>query len=252
MERAERGERILQAAGELLLAWGYRRVTIDEIARRAKVGKGTVYLHWKTKDSLLLAVVLQAKMRSLQQQLGRMRADARAVLPSQMMRGYYQDFLEEPVLRALYTDDVDILGRLNDAAKKEFAEILAFNDQVLVRYLEVLRAHGLLRTDIDLWHQQYMLLATTGGFFMAEAMLYDRAPDTPEVRGELLATTIRNTLEIPPAAFRTPDVGAAADVDAPRCATADEAMAAAAREIIPLYEQVVERSVQEMRRQLRD
>ncbi|WEB39120.1 TetR/AcrR family transcriptional regulator [Streptomyces yunnanensis] len=252
MEQAERGERILQAAGELLLAWGYRRVTIDEIARRAKVGKGTVYLHWKTKDSLLLAVVLQAKMRSLQQQLERMRADARAVLPSRMMRGYYQDFLEEPVLRALYTDDVDILGRLNDAAKKEFAEIIAFNDQVLVRYLEVLRAHGLLRTDIDLWHQQYMLLATTGGFFMAEAMLYDRAPDTPEVRGELLATTIRSTLEIPPEAFRTPDAGAAVDVDAPLCATVDEAMAAAAREIIPLYEQVVERGVLEMRRQLRD
>ncbi|WP_438484418.1 TetR/AcrR family transcriptional regulator [Streptomyces sp. S186] len=254
MERAERGERILEAAGELLLAWGYRRVTIDEIARRAKVGKGTVYLHWKTKDSLLLAVVLQAQSRGQRRQLARMRADARDVLPSRMMHGYYRDFLEEPVLRALYTDDVDILGRLNDAAKKEFAELIAFTHQVALRYLEVLREHGLVRTDTDVRHQQYILQATTSGFFMAEAMLYDRAPDTPEVRGALLAETIRSVLEIPAEDFRAPDAGAVSESGSglSRDATVEEALASAAREIIPLYEQVEEYGAREMRRQLRD
>lgn len=118
MDRVERRERILEVAGELLLAWGYGRVTIDEIARRAKVGKGTVYLHWKTKDALFLAVVLQVQYRSHQQQLDRMRADPLEILPSRMLRGLFCDFLDQPVLRAMYTDDADVLGRLNDTAKR--------------------------------------------------------------------------------------------------------------------------------------
>lgn len=112
MERSQRADHILDAAGELLVAWGYGRVTIDEIARRAKVGKGTVYLHWKTKDALLLAVMLKAQSRIHQRQLEIMRADPLEILPSRMLRRHFLDFQGEPVLRALYTDDADILGRL--------------------------------------------------------------------------------------------------------------------------------------------
>ncbi|KUL55464.1 TetR family transcriptional regulator [Streptomyces sp. NRRL F-4489] len=247
MERAERGERILEAAGELLLAWGYRRVTIDEIARRANVGKGTVYLHWKTKDSLMLAVVLKAKWRSQRRQLARMRADPRDVLPSRMMRGFYLDFLAEPVLRALYTDDADILGQLNDTAKKEFAELMELSDQALRGGLEVLRNHGLVRADTDLRHQQYALLSMSTGFFMAEAMLYDRAPDSPEVRGDIFADTVRRALEISPEEFAAAERPAAA-----RGMTHDEAVAAAAPGVIALYARIEEHSTRELRRHVRD
>ena len=44
---------ILEAALELL-ALGARPVTITEIARRAGVGKDTVYRRWRSKDDLLL------------------------------------------------------------------------------------------------------------------------------------------------------------------------------------------------------
>ncbi|MEV0372913.1 helix-turn-helix domain-containing protein [Streptomyces sp. NPDC050636] len=238
MEQAERGERILAAAGELLLAWGYRRVTIDEIARRAKVGKGTVYLHWRTKDALLLAVLLRNKARSQRRELERMRADPLEVLPSRMMCGHYRDFLEDPVLRAIYTDDSDILGRLNDIAKKELAGLMAEGERVLCRHLEVLREHGLVRDDTDVTHQRYALMAMATGFFMAEALFFDRAPDAPEVRADILAHTVRSALETPA------DSGPLAD-------RARAAAAAAAPEIIALYERLDELSAQEMHRQLR-
>jgi AcrR family transcriptional regulator len=35
-------ERVLDAAADLLVRLGYRRVTIEEVARRAGIGKGTV------------------------------------------------------------------------------------------------------------------------------------------------------------------------------------------------------------------
>ncbi|WP_234322969.1 helix-turn-helix domain-containing protein, partial [Streptomyces sp. NRRL S-350] len=50
--RQERAERILDTTAELLEQHGYRRVTIDDVASRAGIGKGTVYLHWKTREAL--------------------------------------------------------------------------------------------------------------------------------------------------------------------------------------------------------
>ncbi|WP_051831229.1 TetR/AcrR family transcriptional regulator [Streptomyces violens] len=246
-EHVERGERILEAAGELLVAWGYRRVTIDEIARRAQVGKGTVYLHWKTKDALFLAVVLRSKLRSHRSQLARMRTDPLEVLPSRMMSGLYQDFLADPVLRAFYNDDADILGRFNDIAKKELAELTSYGDQVVRRWLEVLREHGLIRLDMDVVQQQYALLATASGFFLTEALLQDRAPHAAEERARILAHTLRSALETsadPATSTGTASTGTAAV----RTRAAAEA---AALEIIPLYERLEELSEQEMRRQLR-
>jgi len=43
--REARAQRILDAASTLILRYGYHKTTIDDIAREAGVGKGTLYLH---------------------------------------------------------------------------------------------------------------------------------------------------------------------------------------------------------------
>ena len=50
-------ERILEAALEVIAEKGPHETTIDEIAQRAGVAKGTVYLYFKNKDSLLAALM---------------------------------------------------------------------------------------------------------------------------------------------------------------------------------------------------
>jgi len=48
----EVGESILDAAGKLFEQYGYRKTTIEEIAQEARIGKGTVYLHFKSKEDV--------------------------------------------------------------------------------------------------------------------------------------------------------------------------------------------------------
>ncbi|HEY9382527.1 MAG TPA: helix-turn-helix domain-containing protein [Gemmatimonadales bacterium] len=48
---------LLDAAERLLLRHGYRRVTVEDLAREAGIGKGSVYLHFDSKEEVALAVV---------------------------------------------------------------------------------------------------------------------------------------------------------------------------------------------------
>lgn len=49
----EAHERIINATLELLSEKGFSSVTIEAVARNAKVGKSTIYRHWKTKVELV-------------------------------------------------------------------------------------------------------------------------------------------------------------------------------------------------------
>jgi len=45
-------ERILDVATELFLHYGYKRTTVDEIATAAGISKGSVYLHFNSKEAV--------------------------------------------------------------------------------------------------------------------------------------------------------------------------------------------------------
>jgi len=49
---------ILSAAGELFLSRGFDQVTLDEVSKRAGVGKGTIYRYFKDKEDLYSQVIL--------------------------------------------------------------------------------------------------------------------------------------------------------------------------------------------------
>ena len=50
-------DRLLAAAGPLLARYGYRRMTVDDLAEAAQVGKGTVYLYFESKQTIALTVI---------------------------------------------------------------------------------------------------------------------------------------------------------------------------------------------------
>jgi len=46
---------ILDAADVLLGKYGYKKMTMDDVARQVGIGKGTIYLHFPGKEELVLA-----------------------------------------------------------------------------------------------------------------------------------------------------------------------------------------------------
>ena len=48
---------ILDATDRLLARYGYRKMTVEDIAHEAGIGKGTIYLHFTSKDEVVLSHV---------------------------------------------------------------------------------------------------------------------------------------------------------------------------------------------------
>lgn len=56
-QRQEREDLILQVAEEVINEKGYHDASMDEIALRVGISKGTLYLHFASKEALLLTLV---------------------------------------------------------------------------------------------------------------------------------------------------------------------------------------------------
>lgn len=53
----ETKRRLVEAAVELVSEGGWRRTTVEQIAERAGVAKGTFFVHFKTKEAIVLTLV---------------------------------------------------------------------------------------------------------------------------------------------------------------------------------------------------
>lgn len=50
-------EAILDATGKLLARYGYKKMTIDDLAQEVGIGKGSVYLHFPSKEEIALSQI---------------------------------------------------------------------------------------------------------------------------------------------------------------------------------------------------
>lgn len=107
--------RVLQAAQEAFAAEGLA-VPLDEIARRAGVGAGTVYRHFPTKEALFEAIVL-GRVRSM---IDHVREQTNAPDPEAAFFGVLRDFVTQGVVKkdlidALSGAGIDLSTALTDA-----------------------------------------------------------------------------------------------------------------------------------------
>ena len=57
--KADMEDLILDATDRLLARYGYRKMTMDDLAAEVGIGKGTIYLHFRSKEDLIYALIDQ-------------------------------------------------------------------------------------------------------------------------------------------------------------------------------------------------
>ncbi len=77
-------EAILDASNRLLIRYGYKKMTMDDLAKEAGIGKGTIYLYFRSKEEIALSCADRLTVR-VQEHL---RQNARgAGSPAKRLRG---------------------------------------------------------------------------------------------------------------------------------------------------------------------
>ncbi|QBD74727.1 TetR/AcrR family transcriptional regulator [Ktedonosporobacter rubrisoli] len=187
----ERAERILDSTAELILRWGYGKVTIDDIARQAGIGKGTIYLHWKTREDLFEALLLRESALMMKQLIQFIQQEQDGILLHRLIQFFFKLTERHPLIKALFTGDREMLGHLASANSPD--NFLRFQRLLFAReYISILRARGLLLRDMQIADQIYAILATISGFFLVNLSLRDA--DLPDIgeKSQTLAQTIHN------------------------------------------------------------
>jgi len=215
----QRADALLDAAAQLLSDAGPRGLRIEEVARRAGVGKGTVYLHWASREHLLLAVGAREAAAMYTAVNAAIRADPVEAALHRYLRRLFLEAMRRPILRSIFiAGEADLAAFANQPARADLAEtkLIASGD-----HLSVLRDHRLLRPGLDLADVDHAVQAIAYGFFAAAPLLPGDPRFSLEHRADLLAEVVRCSFE--PARTPAPDRYAAA---APRVIDASERLAA--------------------------
>jgi len=91
-EKEERRRSILRAARETFFQNGFHHATVESVAERAEVSKGTVYLYFESKESLLAHLLLEG-LKELVGELDRAQAETNGTPAEEQLRALARAYL---------------------------------------------------------------------------------------------------------------------------------------------------------------
>lgn len=200
--REERAERILDATKELILRWGYRKTTLDDIARQAEVGKGTLFLHWPNRDALFVSLLHRERLAMLTEVRDALAKDPATASAARFFHLHVQAYTRRPLLTALVLRDQGTLGRL--AEQRQDGRNLSERRVELTAYFEELRTAGVVRDDRTADDLVHAVVASIYGFIAVTQFLSEDALPNDHV-AELCADSIARIIRTndTPSAERT-------------------------------------------------
>lgn len=119
--KEEKANLILTSARRLFGRYGLRKTTVDEIAREARVGKGTIYNYYKSKEEVFQAVVEEEAQ----------------ILKKEIERVVNSQNTPEEKLRAYIITRMGLINQLANfysTFKDEYLEYYGFIEKIRKRY----------------------------------------------------------------------------------------------------------------------
>lgn len=134
---------ILEAAWQQAIEVGYRRLTVEAIAKRAGVGKQTIYRWWPSKEAILLEVVNSRTDITLDfPDTGDIMADLGDQIAQVAQFLGSEDYAPYRALIAASQSDPELAQQIRH-------QIIHPRVEACARRLEKAQADGQLRDDID-------------------------------------------------------------------------------------------------------
>jgi AcrR family transcriptional regulator len=153
-------EAILDATDRLLARYGYRKMTVEDIAVEAGIGKGTIYLHFDSKEEVVLSHVDRIVDRLKQQHLA-VIARSKVTAPERIRQMLLARVLFRFDSIQHYTQSLnDLLAALRPGLLARRAKYFEEEAQIFAEVLAEGRASGELQFEDELTTARALLEAT--------------------------------------------------------------------------------------------
>lgn len=142
-----REQRILAAAAQPVVQFGYDKTTVSDIARQAAVSKGAIYLHFKTKEDLF-ETLLTHELRSFGEKwLEIVEADPEGGTIARLYRNMLQALETSPLMTAMLREDAHVFGNY---LRRSSSRLRSHHGRsTRHEFIAKLQKVGAIRKDID-------------------------------------------------------------------------------------------------------
>ncbi len=169
VDRTQKRDKLLEAAAKVFSERGFKRTTMAEVARRADVGKGTIYEYFDSKESLFLAVFEWFCRESLQSAAPAAREGATA---GESLRAFGRGTVQVILANwELFPLTMEFWSEASQARQREglfkvMREMYEGYREVVVEIFREGQANGEFREDLDLEALAAMVVGAFDGMFL--------------------------------------------------------------------------------------
>ena len=143
----EKHEKILEATLTLMERYGFKKTTVDDIAREAQVAKGTVYLYFRDKQDIFINIIFKKVARLFMDVLEKI--EGLPDVPSKILcaiRTIIEYHRNDEAINRILAQDMDFLGPL---LFKEILRIEGYLVDFIAQFLRAGIKEGSIRSDMD-------------------------------------------------------------------------------------------------------
>ncbi|KFI08874.1 TetR/AcrR family transcriptional regulator [Massilia sp. BSC265] len=174
-------QELIDAAGCLFLKHGYAGVSLEAIAREARVAVRTIYVKFGGKAGLLKAVLQARRERFFP--VGKMDVDQRPIREViDEFAGYFYDMLCEPDAMTLQRVVMAEAGSSPELAEAFYEAGPRMTREMLERYFARPDVRAQLRSDVPVALLPSHLIACVNGDPVVRYLFPDREPPREEAR----------------------------------------------------------------------
>jgi AcrR family transcriptional regulator len=172
--------RVLNAASELFVHFGYDKTTVNDIAAKAGVSKSTIYLRWKKKEDVFRALLVRESRLVMQDWIDRVEADPNGGTYGGWMRHALVSSFSNPFLTAMYKQDRRILGSMIDRSGQ--AQMFLQRQALFLRFFKAMQDANVVRKDINAHALTYLMNSMQFGLlYFADVVPPEHTPELSEV-----------------------------------------------------------------------
>jgi AcrR family transcriptional regulator len=143
----EREQRILDATDELILRQGYDKTTMSDIAEATGIGRGVLYQHFKSKESLFEALLSREVLHYGQAWVEYIETDPHGGTIGSIYRAVLSAIKIRPLMAAMMRRDRRVIGTYLRKPGNLLASMQS--ESAWVETLRAMQRVGVLRQSVD-------------------------------------------------------------------------------------------------------